>query len=170
MVAPYLIAVVMGAILSILFRKPYIRLCKLKNSPKLFALLVTALIGLLVVLPVLWFGYMAVRQASEVAGSMAGVSLESVAKKLTQWKFTQTLVGDASAVEQQIREGLKRVASVAPGALLKIFGGLPEMVLQLVLGLISCYFSVLQIWPAMAERFQLLASSSGVSPITSSTP
>ncbi len=143
MVAPYLLAVLMGTILSVLFRSPYHYLKNRTGRPKLASSLVTAGICLVIIVPVFLFALLAVEQGIELAKSLQkhqDLSLQGISERLTLWKPLNTILGNATAIEQQLKTGVKQLASAAPGALFALFGGLPEFVLQLVLGLASCYF------------------------------
>lgn len=143
MIAPYFLAVFMGLILSIVFRRIYDFLRANGFGPRVAALSITVGEAVLIVAPIVIFGTMAVMQGIETAQALHSqptFSFEGLSKFVTRWKPLKEILGSANEVQEQAREGLKNVASMAPGVVFKIFGGLPEFILQAVLALISCYF------------------------------
>lgn len=143
MVAPYLLAVVMGAILSILFRKTYLFLLSKGFGPKAAAFCIIVGATFLIILPVVGFTIMATTQGIEAARNLSAnphLSLEALSKYVSHWKPLNSLLGNAAAVEAEVRESLKKVATLAPAVVFKFFGGLPEFILQVVVALLSAYF------------------------------
>jgi len=143
MVAPYMLAVVMGGLLSIVTKQIHRWLRERKVGTKLAAGIVTAGVVVMILAPIGFFTLLAVSQGIETAQYLSqqpGISLENISQKLTKVKAIQSVVGDAHAVQEQFKEGLKRIATLAPSVVFKFFGGLPEFVLQLLLALLSCYF------------------------------
>lgn len=143
LVSPYLLTVVMGGLIAALCRGIYRWLINKRLSPNRAALFVTSGVTLLVVIPVCLFAMLAVGQAIEVAKVLAsdpGFSIDRLSEKITKWPPAHQLLGNARAIEQKGRELLQSVASAAPGVMFRIFGGLPEFVIQLALGLLSCFF------------------------------
>lgn len=143
MVAPYLLAVLMGGILALISRPVYAWLRARGRGPKTAGALVTLGVFLGVVGPVALFTVAVVDQAVEVGKHISQnktVSFESAKSMLTHWKPLRTIVGDAPEVEKQLREGMQKAGTFLSQALLGLFGSLPELLLQIVLALISCYF------------------------------
>lgn len=142
MMAPYLLSVLMGGILALILR-PVFRQLIPKLGRTWAAVAATLGVALLVITPVLIFGALALSQAIETARGLSvqpDLSLHSLSRLAARWDVVRTVIGNTTAVEEQAREAIKSLASSAPGVFLAFFGSLPELVLQLVLALISCYF------------------------------
>lgn len=143
MVAPYLLAVLMGGILALISRPVYYRLRKMGARPALASGVVTLGVFLLVVGPLVLFTVAVVDQAVSVSKSLAAnpaFTVDTARQWITHWKPVQTLVGDATEIDKQLRTGAQKLGGMASGALLGIFGSLPELILQMALALMSCYF------------------------------
>lgn len=146
MVAPYLLAVVMGGILAMVFRPLYAYLCGWKLGPKTASLTATLAVALLVIIPVCGFVIVAVSQGIEVARSLpepSQFSIEKLTARIAQWKPLAWVPGNVANLESELRKLATRIGSAAPNAMFKFFGGLPELVLQTMLGLLSLYFFLL---------------------------
>jgi len=143
MVAPYLVALLIGAMLALLSRPLYEYLRQQRRGPKTSALVVTVAVALLLVIPLLAFLAVAGDQAISLADRLShseGFSLESIKSKLTQFGPLRTLVGDPDAIEKQMRETLQNSGKAASSWVLAVAGAVPDFLLQLVLALGACFF------------------------------
>jgi len=143
MVAPYLLAVLMGGLLANLTNSLYHWLLNRKVPPRLAAGLITFGVVSVIIAPVGLFTMMSVSQGIETAQKLTKdqpLSIDYISEKVIKFAPAKKMLGDAKAVEAKINEGLNKIASAAPAVVFKIFGGLPEFVLQLLLALLSCYF------------------------------
>jgi predicted PurR-regulated permease PerM len=143
MVAPYLLAVLMGGILSLISRPVYGWLQRRGLGPSLAALAVTLGVLIVIVGPLALFTAAVVDQAVDVGKQISqnpAITVDSAKEWIAHWKPVKTLVGDAVEIEKQMRTGAQKLGALASGALLGVFGTLPELVLQLALALMSCYF------------------------------
>jgi len=140
--APYLLAVFMGGILALIARPVYQRLL-VKMRPKVAAMLITGAITLLLIGPFLVCAALAVDQAIDVANELSkseGFSLPYISRKLSQFKPIRTIIGDADALDAQLKSSIQSAGKAVSTWLLAFISLLPDFVLQLILGLFACYF------------------------------
>lgn len=142
MVAPYLLAVLMGGILALISRPFYGWLRNRKWGPKLAAFTVTSGVVILVVGPVAGFSVAAIDQAVDVGQEISKkeISLESVVSWATRWKPLRTVIGDAPEVEKQLKTALQKGGTYLSTTLLGLFSSIPELGLQIVLAVLACFF------------------------------
>ena len=143
MVAPYLLAVLMGGLLANLTRSFFLWVVSRGVPPRIAAGLVTFAVMVTIIAPIGLFTMMSVSQGIETAQKLTKdqpFSIDAISEKVIKFGPAKTLLGNAKGAETKINEGLQKVAAAAPGVVFKIFGGLPEFVLQLLLALLSCYF------------------------------
>jgi predicted PurR-regulated permease PerM len=143
LVGPYLLAVLMGGILAIVFWRPYSWLRDRLSHRKTAGVLLTASVTLLLVVPILLLVFLAITQAIDTAQQLTGASgfsLEAITHIITRWKPLETLIGNPKNIEIEILAMLTKIAALAPGVIFNFFGGLPAFVLQLILGILSCFF------------------------------
>lgn len=146
MVAPYLLSVATGMVLAVSCRSAYGWLIRKKVKPKLASGFVTVGIAVMVVAPLLVFSYLSIKQAGEVGQRIAqsqDLSFQSITEKVTRWKPVQSVVGDAAQVEKQMREAIQNGSKKATGILFAAIGSVPEILLQVVLALLTCFFFIL---------------------------
>ncbi len=70
-------------------------------------------------------------------------SFEHIAARVTSWKPIESLVGDSSAVQRQMRSGIQTGVKTVTSAVLGILGNVPELALQLFLVTLTVYFGLL---------------------------
>jgi predicted PurR-regulated permease PerM len=146
MMAPYLLAILVGGILAMVSAPFYRRLLKRNFSPKLAAGTVTLGVGLLLLGPTLSFTAIVVDQGVDFANTLSqyeGFSLPTLNQKLTQLKPIRTLVGDKAAVDKQIRDGIQSFGKAASAWILAAVSKVPDLFLQLLLGIFACFFLLL---------------------------
>jgi predicted PurR-regulated permease PerM len=143
MVGPYLLAVLMGGILSLLARPLYARLRSRKLGPRTASSLVTIALLLVIVGPIGGFVSVAVQQGQAVIASIArsnDLSLESVLGRISRVPLVRHYVGDPDEVEARLRSGLENVGKELSASVLALAGSLPDKVLQIVLAALTCFF------------------------------
>jgi predicted PurR-regulated permease PerM len=141
MVLPYLLAIFMGAILAVLSHSVYLLLRKHGLSPKLAAFLNVILILTLVVTPLGWFATLSIRQGIEFGQSLAEKgSFDSILGEISSWSLVHRFIGDQAQIEGQIRPLLRNLGTQGSQILLGVLAALPDLILQAVLALISCFF------------------------------
>lgn len=143
MIRPFLLAVLMGAILAIVAERAYQWLMRSGVRPKLASFFLTSAILLLILTPVFAFVLVAIRQAlafSEKAASMKMPTLEAVIETVSEWGPARFWIGDTVAIEDQIRRGLQSLLTQTTAVILSLATNLPALVLQVLLTCLSCYF------------------------------
>jgi predicted PurR-regulated permease PerM len=142
-VSPYLLAVTMGGIVALLSHPLYRRLRQRKLRPKPASILVTLAVFVLVIGPLSLFATLAVRQGINIAQALADnndLSYRGLMGRISHWPFMQTIIGDAASVERSVRNALQGLGKGATALVLGVAASVPNLLLQLVLTLISCFF------------------------------
>jgi predicted PurR-regulated permease PerM len=142
MAAPYLLAVILGLILAVL-SKPTYQSFRHKLNPHLSALLTVTLILVTIVGPLTLLGTVAVKQGIAIGQKMATderFSVTSTAQKLLNFGPIKTFVDDPTNFENQIRSALESVGRKLSEGILIQASNLPDIIIQLVLALLSCFF------------------------------
>jgi predicted PurR-regulated permease PerM len=143
MVAPFLLTVLMGGILSILFYPYYVKLREKNFSQFWSSTIVTISVSLIIIVPLVFFALIATKQGIQFAKSMSGsdgLSFDSIAEKISHLSFIQPLVDDPSEVRIKMKEFIEKASTATVQSVLAIVGNLPDLVLQLFLAVISCFF------------------------------
>lgn len=146
MVLPYVLAIVMGGILSLLFFPSFERLEKRGFGRKIAATLVTLAVVVLVIAPISLFATLAVKQAIaiiESIGESGGLSFRAIMERLSAWAPVREMVGDTQALETQVRNWLQQSGTAISGAILGIVADVPKLVLQLVISILTFFFLLL---------------------------
>ncbi len=146
MVRPYLLAIIMGGILTLLSRPAYVRLTNRGLKPKTAATIITLGILLLVVGPVSLFTTLAIQQGISVGQTLANddsFSPAEIMARIEEWPLIQTVIGDAATLERQVKSSLQSAGKGASTAILGAVADIPQIILQIVLALISCFFLLL---------------------------
>ena len=146
MIAPFIIAVMMGAVFALLLH-PFFRKLQIRNwSPKLSAICLTSVLSLLIGVPLVAFSILAVREGKLVGEALAknkNLSYEVISQKLSVIPMAESLVGDQPAIEQKIRESVQQVGEVIRDAALRFLAHLPDLFLHLILALFACFVFLL---------------------------
>lgn len=143
MVAPYLLTVVMGGIMALIFHPAHNWLISKNFGRNISALIICFAFCVLVVVPVGLFTVATVDQGVEFAKHVSEnktLTFDTVRNWLVRWKPLRVIIGDSSQIDQQIREGLQKGGTLVSQTLLGIFSSLPELALQMVLFVLSCFF------------------------------
>ncbi|HEX4922786.1 MAG TPA: AI-2E family transporter [Bdellovibrionales bacterium] len=146
MFLPYFTSILMGIILSLMFRPIFDRIIRSwKLKPSWAALLTTLAIVFLVIGPLTVFSIRAVKQGVALGSSVADnpeFSFQSIIHRIGEWGPIDTIIEDPAAFEAQVRSGLKNSAQAASGLVLKFAAQIPNFLLQLVLASLTCYFAL----------------------------
>jgi predicted PurR-regulated permease PerM len=143
MVAPYLMAITMGGILALLANPVYRRLVGRGLKPQLAAALVTVGVIVIVVGPLLGFAGVAIRQAITVGKWIANaphLSVPEILDRVRAWLPIDAVVGDTAEMQAQLQEWLQGVGSATTAFLLQLAKSLPDVILQMLLACLACYF------------------------------
>lgn len=146
MTAPYLVATLMGAIISVLSNPFYRRLRERGLKESIASALVTVGITVLVLGPIALFTFAAVKQAISIGESISesqDLSFGAIADRISNWEMAKTLIGDPAALERQLRGGLQNAARTGSTMLLGVVGSIPELLLQGALALLTCFFMLI---------------------------
>lgn len=143
MMAPFMLSILMGGILAILFFPYYQKLRNKHIGPMWSSGIVTASVALIVIIPLSFFILVAVKQGTQLAKNISeneNLTLDSVAEKITQFKFIRPLVEDEQEVKEKLTKSIKESSSSTAQSVLGAVGSIPDRLLQLVLALLACFF------------------------------
>ncbi len=143
MVSPYILSILMGGVLAILLFPFYHKLREHKIGPLFSSGLITVAFTLIIIIPLTFFAIAATNQANIIAKKMSenqSLSVDSVAEKVSNWKFVRTFVEDGEDLKAQLTKtaqgGIDRVTKLFLG----IVGAIPDSLLLLLLTLLSLFF------------------------------
>lgn len=143
MVAPFVLSILMGGILALLFFPYYLKL-RSKNIGQMWSsTIVTTSIVLIIIIPMVFFILAATKQASVMAKSISGndnLSIDAIAEKVANLKFVHPFFEDSQDVKVKIIENIQKGSTVTLQAILGAVGSIPDRLLQLILAMISCFF------------------------------
>ncbi|MFA6091471.1 MAG: AI-2E family transporter [Elusimicrobiota bacterium] len=151
MVGPYLLSLFLGGTLAMLVYPVYQRFRARKWGPRLAAAAVTALMLLLVIVPLTGFSILAVKQGITVGQELGGLkefSPKAITVVLSRRQLVRMVVGDPGQVNARLKSAIQAAGQFTHAAVLKLGKGVPEFLLQLVLALIAFFFFLLD-----GERF-----------------
>lgn len=143
MIRPYLVAIIMGGILSLLSGPVYRRLRRRGLGQKLAASLVTIGLVVLVVGPLIGLSSVAIKQAVSLGKKLSeseAFSVAGVMDMIAHLPGVSDLVGDAAEVENTIKDGLQSLGKGATGFVLAMAKSVPDVLLQLLLACLACFF------------------------------
>jgi predicted PurR-regulated permease PerM len=143
MILPYLMSLIMGGILALLSLPLFKRTMGKKLGKKTAALLVTAFVIVLVVGPILVFASLAIKQGVSFGNKLADhehLSLQFVIDHIATFPPVRMIFDDPKEVETQIREVFGAAGSVASSLVITMAKSIPDMVLQLALASMACFF------------------------------
>ncbi len=144
MVAPYLLAVFLGWLLALILDPVDVRLRKFfKLKHRGFAPLISTLIATFtIILPIAGFGFLTVKQLTKILGPIAerGFEVETVVARIQNISLVNKLVDDPEELRTMLNELSKDIVGKLSGILSSVLSAAPELVLQLTLALLTCYF------------------------------
>lgn len=163
-VAPFVIPVLLGVVLSIISRPLHVRLRRLGAGPRLASGIVVVGLVVLIVGPTAWFGFAAAKQGVAVGQALAendSLSLDRIAGAVGKIPYAQDVLGAPDAIEKTLRAGTRSLGKRALALGVAIVSGAPAIVLQLFLALVTCYFFLVD-----GERFtRWILEKSGLDPV-----
>lgn len=143
MVAPYLFALIIGGILALITKAPYDYLRRKHLGPKAAAAIITAFSIFLVIGPVIVFAILASRQAIAIANWLSQsneLSIQETLDRLSQWGPMQTLLGNPSNLDQEIKSLIQSFLKSVSSFAIRFSKGIPGGFLQMVLGCLALFF------------------------------
>jgi predicted PurR-regulated permease PerM len=143
MVEPYVLALLSGMVLAILARSPHRRLVAAGMGPRAAAAVVTGAVVLLVVGPLAIFATLAVRQAIAVATWVSHsetFSAAAILAKVASWGPVAMVVDDPAELQASLVNLLQEGSKHLSTSMLGLAKSLPETILHLVLGCLTCFF------------------------------
>jgi predicted PurR-regulated permease PerM len=146
LVMPYVLAILMGVMLTVLARSPFSYLRKKGVGPRLSAAIVVVGILLLLIGPLSAFLTVAIRQAITLGQWLSEkdmFSIDTLVRRIVKIGPMDELFGGAEVLEKQIRSSIQNTGRFLTNAVLSGAGRLPDLVLQLFLALITCFFLLL---------------------------
>jgi predicted PurR-regulated permease PerM len=146
LILPYVLAILMGVMLKVLANTPFYYLRKKGLGPKLSAAIVVAGILLLLIGPLSMFLTIAIREAITLGQWLSHketFSVDLLIQKIVIIGPMDTLFGGAEALEEQIRGGIQNMGVFLTNTVLSVAGRLPDLILQLLIALITCFFLLL---------------------------
>lgn len=142
MVAPYVVSIIMGGILAMLANPFYRRLRNRGMRQQIAASIVTLSVVLLVLTPLLTISGLAVKQAVTLGAKIEAseMSLQEVLERVSAWGPVHMFIDDAAELEAALRRGIQSLGKGASSFVLQLASGVPEVLLQLILASLSCFF------------------------------
>lgn len=143
MVGPYLLAVGMGALLTLIANPIYEFLRKRKLGPMTSATTAVTTVTVVLVVPLSIFLIEATKQALAAAkwiSETQNISYPKILSTVGSWKYVQYFVGDTQALQEKITASLQRGVEAISTLLLGLLGAMPEAALQLAIAIITCWF------------------------------
>lgn len=142
MIAPYVIALIMGSILAMIAMPVKRRLMARGMKPAFAGMTVTIGVVLLIVAPFLTFTTLAVKQAIKFGTiiSEGHFSAQEVLDKATKVLPLDTLGIDQAELVEYLRTAVQAIGKTASATVLAIAKSLPDGILQLLLACMACYF------------------------------
>lgn len=145
MVWPYLLAILMGAVLALLTAPLHRKLTSKRISHKLSAALSTFAVMLLVVVPIFVFAIHAVKEGVEFGQHWAveeNLSVKSLEFQLVR-RVSRKLGIDFDTVRKQVRAASENAVRWLTASVLGLAKAIPNLILQLILSAITCFFLLL---------------------------
>lgn len=136
-------AVIMGGILALLSYPVFRRIRNRRVNPKIAATLVTLGVVLLVIAPITAFVIQAIKQAIALGESIASngdFTVRSIFERLAALTPIEAVIGSPEQLERQARGWIQGAGKAATGMILAIAANVPNLLLQLALATLACFF------------------------------
>jgi predicted PurR-regulated permease PerM len=146
MAAPYLLSLLLGGTLAMLAFPMYEWLQRRRLGPRLAAGALTGLLLLLVIAPLTGFTITAVKQGISISrdlGEIKEFSPKALTRALSRWQLVSVLLGGPAEVTARLTGAIQDAGKFATSAVVRLGKGIPEFLLQLVLGMIAFFFFLL---------------------------
>jgi predicted PurR-regulated permease PerM len=146
MIWPYCLAVFTGGILALLSSGFYQKLNRRLEKPKISATLITLGLALLVIVPLVLFMHVAVRQGivlGKELGENNSYSFHEIFNRIGNLKLVQMIIGDPETLKNQARTWVQGAGKGVTSEILSLATNIPKILLQVALALIACFFFLL---------------------------
>lgn len=143
MLLPYLLAVLMGVILSFMSKPFFVWLKRKKFGESLAATVTVIAILLVVIVPVTLFSVRAVKQAIAIGETIADnpdFTFQHIVHSVSQWSPVDAIIQDPAALETQLKTQFKGLVQTASGVVLALAAQIPNLILELAIAMFTCYF------------------------------
>jgi len=143
MMRPYLLALIMGGILALLCYRPYHKLRQHLFKSKLAGALITLGVALLVIIPLVIFINLAIKQGIAFGQELAKsdtFSLQAILNQISGWRPVQIMIGNPEDFQRQARSWIQGAGQIVTTTILGWAADLPKMFLQIILALLACFF------------------------------
>jgi predicted PurR-regulated permease PerM len=145
MTKPYLLAITLGLIVAVLTNPSY-QWLKKKVSAKWSAFVIVLFVLIVIVGPLTTLGIVAVKQGLAIGKQVASddhYTVAAITDSLYKWPPIKAFADDRSAFEEQVRGALESAGKGLSGILLIQASALPDIIVQLILALVTCFFFLL---------------------------
>jgi predicted PurR-regulated permease PerM len=142
MVLPYVLAVTMGGILAVLSQPVFQWLTGHHVKPRVASAVVVLGVVVGLIAPLSFVVTKAIQQGIAIGQGLAegGFSLRSLLDHLSGWAPIETIIGSPEAFENQARGWMQSAGMGATATILGLATHLPNLVLQVALASIACFF------------------------------
>ena len=142
MILPYVLAVTMGGILAVLAQPVFRWLKGYHVPPRVAAALVVLGVVLVLIAPLAFLVTKAIQQGIAIGQGLAegGFSVRSLLDHVSRWAPIETAIGSPDAFETQARRWIQSAGTSATATILGLAAHLPNIVLQMALASIACFF------------------------------
>lgn len=143
---PFLTAIIVAAVLTVLLKKPYHRLEKLFRGHRVASALLTCLLAIfLIVSPIVGISVLVVKEVNHLSQQLNtgdGIQpyLDTVYNKLESNRFLSGLVDEKTFSQDEITEDLTNLASNLPGFAQKAYSGISSFVLWIFILFFTLYY------------------------------
>lgn len=145
MVVPYVLAILMGAVLATLTKPLYKRLLEKGVAPKLAAALVTTAVLLLVITPLFLFAAHSLGEGIDFGQQFLAeqnISVQALAAQ-TGRRVLRSFISDPEMIRSQVRAFSENSVKWLTNSILVWAGAIPSILFQLALSSITCFFLLL---------------------------
>ncbi len=138
---PYLLALLMGAVLALLTAPLYRKLLAKSKSPRFSAALATGIVTLLVVAPLFTFTAHAVIEGVEFSQRFKeeNVSVQSLTAQVSR-SVSRKFSIDLQVVRTNLRAASEKAVNWLTSSIVALAAAVPNILLQLILSSITCFF------------------------------
>jgi len=142
MVAPYFLALFMGALLAIITRPAYESLRRKKFGAKLASVSVVLSTLVVVVTPASAIAFLAIKQAVQMGKLIVSNSglLPGYLSRVANSSLAKAFIDDPADLQQKISGWVHSGAESATTYFVALVGAMPELILQIALGILAMFF------------------------------
>lgn len=142
MIAPFLLSIFLGWLLYVVLIPVHEILTRRRIGRRWAALITTLSAALTMIIPIATFGVSASSRMAPLFTRITkpGGEFDILVSRLSNWSVIKRLFGSSQEFSQWVSDGLQSVAKAAPEVIAGFIGTVPDMILQLTLSLLVCYF------------------------------